>query len=205
MPQRTPSRTMAESSMTSMWTFIRAFMRDRQRIGTVAPTSSSAGHHMAQLGDVAHAKRVVEFGPGTGAITNQILKELPTDGRLWAYEVHEPFVDHLRATIHDPRLTLLPESAEHIRNLRAAEAPEGFDAIICSIPFSLLPPPVTSGILAAAADSLRPGGALVALQYHPTYLRPIMREHFAEVHGVWHLWNIPPTLLLTGRNHRGTN
>ena len=208
MPRRTPSPSVAESSMSSMssmWTFIRAFMRDRQRIGTVAATSTSAARHMARLGDVAHSRRVVEFGPGTGAITKRILEALPADGRLWAYEVHEPFVDHLRASFADPRLTVLAESAEHIRDLRRVEAPDGFDAIICSIPFSLLPPPVTSGILAAAADSLRPGGKLVALQYHPTYLRPIMREHFREVHGVWHLRNIPPTLLLTGLNPGSTN
>ena len=189
----------------SWWSFFKAFLSDRQRIGAIAPTSTGVGRRMAQLGDIAHARNVVEFGPGTGPITAQILEALPADARMWAFEIHEPFVEHLRANITDPRFTVLAESAEHIRELRAREAPEGFDAIICSIPFSLLPPPVTSGILVAGAAALRPGGVFVALQYHPTYLKPIMREHFESVTGGWYPWNLPPTLLLSGRGSRHTN
>jgi len=202
MPPRTPSSPVAQ---LSWWSFFKAFLSDRQRIGAVAPTSAGVGRRMAQLGDIAHARNIVEFGAGTGPITAQILEALPADGRMWAFEIHEPFVEHLRSSITDPRFTVLAESAEHVRELRAREAPEGFDAIICSIPFSLLPPPVTSGILAAAAEALRPGGVFVALQYHPTYLRPIMREHFEHVTRTFYPWNVPPTLLLSGRGSRHSN
>ena len=201
MPRRTPKSTTA----SSMWEFIRAFLDDRQKIGAVAPTRAGVGRNMARLGKVAEAKRVVEFGPGTGAITAQLLAALPSDGRLWAFEIYEPFLEKLRESIHDPRLTLLGQSAVAVRELRAVEAPEGFDAIICSIPFSLLPPAVTSGILAAAAESLRPGGLFVALQYHPTYLPPILRQHFQHVSREWFPWNIPPTLLLTARDPRNVS
>ena len=186
----------------SSWSFFKAFLNERERIGAVAPTSAGVGRRMAQLGGIENARRVVEFGAGTGPITAQILKALPADARMWAYEIYPPFVEHLRSTITDPRFTVLAESAEHVRELRASEAPEGFDAIICSIPFSLLPPPVTSSILAAAAQALRPGGVFVALQYHPTYLRPIMREHFEHVSRTVYPWNLPPTLLLSGRGSR---
>lgn len=186
----------------SWWSFFKAFLNERQRIGAIAPTSAGVGRRMAQLGGIENARRVVEFGAGTGPITAQILKALPADARMWAYEIHPPFVEHLRSTITDPRFTVLAESAEHVRELRASEAPEGFDAIICSIPFSLLPPPMTSGILAAAAQALRPGGVFVALQYHPRYLRPIMREHFEHVSRTFYPWNLPPTLILSGRGSR---
>ncbi|MGE3855363.1 MAG: class I SAM-dependent methyltransferase [Dehalococcoidia bacterium] len=188
-----------------MWEFIRAFIRNRQTIGAVAPTSAGVGRNMARLGGIAHAKKVVEFGPGTGAITAQLLAALPADGQLWAFEIYEPFLEKLRESFHDPRLTLLGQSAEQVRALRAAEAPEGFDAIICSIPFSLLPPPVTSEILAAAAASLRPGGIFVSLQYHPTYLPPILRQHFHAVRRNWFPWNVPPTFLFTAIEPRSAS
>ena len=202
MLPRTPSGSDSAVQQPSLWSFFKAFLQDRQTIGAVAPTTHGAGRAMARLAGVHEAKRVVEFGPGTGAITAALLEALPTDGRLWAYEIYEPFLEHLRANVLDPRLTLLAESAEGIRALRDAEAPGGLDAIVCSIPFSLLPPPVTSGILAAAADALRPGGAFVALQYHPTYLPRILREHFQTVHRNFHPWNIPPAMLLTARGQR---
>lgn len=201
MPQPTRNR----GSVASMFEFIRAFFNDRQKIGAVAPTSAGVGRNMARLGAVGQAKKVVEFGPGTGAITTQILDALPADGRLWAFEVYEPFLERLRESFHDPRLTLIGESAEQVRALRAVEAPEGFDAIICSIPFSLLPPAVTSDILAAAAASLRPGGVFVAIQYHPTYLPPILREHFRTVRRKWFVGNIPPAFLLAATDPRSVS
>lgn len=201
MPRRTPSR----SAVASMWDFIRAFIDDRQKIGAVAPTSAGVGRNIARLARVSEAQRVVEFGPGTGAITTQVLAALPADARLWAFEIYEPFLEKLRETIHDPRLTLIAQSAEQVRELRAVEASDGFDAIVCSIPFSLLPPAATSQILAAAAASLRPGGRFVALQYHPTYLPPILRQHFHQVRREWFPWNIPPTFLFTCSDPRSAS
>ena len=199
MPPQAPRPRVQQQSI---WQFFRAFLRDRKTIGAVAPTSAGVGRRMARLGGVPDAKRVVEFGPGTGAITAQLLEALPEDGKLWAFEIYEPFLKQLHATFHDPRFTVLGESADTARSLRDREAPEGFDAIICSIPFSLLPPAVTSDILSAAAGSLRPGGTFVALQYHPTYLLSILRQHFASVSREVYPWNIPPTLLLTCRDPR---
>lgn len=197
-----PRPTRSRGSLATMLEFIRAFLHDRQKIGAVAPTSAGVGRNMARLGGVAQAKKVVEFGPGTGAITTQLLAALPADGRLWAFEIYAPFLERLRESFHDPRLTLIGESAEQVRALRAAEAPEGFDAIICSIPFSLLPPAVTSSILSAAAESLRPGGVFVSLQYHPTYLPPILRQHFQTVQRNWFVWNVPPTFLFSATEPR---
>lgn len=199
MPPPTPSRSVTQHAT---WSFFRAFFHDRQKIGSFVPTSSLVGRRMARLAGVEWARNVVEFGPGTGPITRQLLAALPADGRLWAYEIYEPFLEHLRDTFDDPRLMLIGESAEHVRELRAREVPQGFDAIVCSIPFAVLSPAVTSHILSAAAAALRPGGTFVALQYHPTYLAPLMRQHFRSLRRELYPWNIPPTLLLTAQGSR---
>ena len=146
------------------------------------------------------ARAVAEFGPGTGAITREILSALPGDGRLWAFEVHAPFVDHLRATIDDRRLDVVAESAEAIAGLRERENLPGFDAIVSAVPFSLMDPARTTEILRAAAQALRPNGVFVALQYHPRYLAPLLSAEFAVVRREVYLWNIPPARLLRAQN-----
>ena len=183
--------------------FLAAFFRDRKTVGAVAPTSRGVAKRMARLGRVRAAKNVAELGPGTGAITHSLLRALPKDGRLWGFEVYEPFVEHLRETYgNDPRLIVVPESAEEVRSVREREAPEGMDAIISSVPFSLLGEEQTLAILRSVSDSLRPGGFFVALQYHPRFLAPLMREVFPVMRREVYPWNIPPALLLSARTAR---
>lgn len=186
----------------SRWEFLKAFFRARKTIGAVAPTSQGVARRIVALAGVESAGCVAEFGPGTGPITREILSALPPDGRLWAFEIYPPFVDHLRNTIVDRRCTVLAESAEGITALRDREGLPGFDAIVSAIPFSLLAPSDTTRILRAAASALRPGGIFVALQYHPRYLAPLLRAEFAVVERELYLWNIPPAILLRARDPR---
>jgi phospholipid N-methyltransferase len=143
-----------------------------------------------------------EFGPGTGVITHELLAALLADGHLWAFEVYPPFVDHLRATVDDPRLTVVAESAEAIARLHEREGLPGFDAVVSSLPFSLMGSTQTTEILGAVARALRPGGIFVALQYHPWYLAPLLRAEFAVVEREVYPWNIPPATLLCARGPR---
>ena len=196
MSDRAPS-TRARGR--SYGAFLRAFFRDRKTIGAVAPTSRGVSRRIARLAAVESAQRVAEFGPGTGAITHELLAALPAEARLWGFEIHPPFVRHLREAIDDPRLAVLDDSAEAIGELRGREAPDGFDAIVSSIPFSLIGPEQTPAILRAAHDALRPGGRFVALQYHPRFLPPFLRAEFGRVEREVYLWNIPPATLLSAR------
>jgi phosphatidylethanolamine/phosphatidyl-N-methylethanolamine N-methyltransferase len=196
---------MPDGGTLAHFDFLKAFFKDRHTIGAVAPTSRGVARRMAKLGDVATAATIAEFGPGTGAITFSLLDALPADSRMWAFEIYEPFVEHLRREVTDPRFTLLEQSATEIEALRQREVPDGFDAVISSIPFSLIGPDTTRQIVRAVARSLRPDGVFVALQYHPTFLRPFLTEEFAQVRRHPYLWNIPPTLLLTARGARQRN
>jgi phosphatidylethanolamine/phosphatidyl-N-methylethanolamine N-methyltransferase len=190
-----PADRPAEPSR-SYGAFLRAFIRDRRTIGAVAPTSAGVGRRIARLADIEHAHRVAEFGPGTGAITHGLLAALPADGRIWAFELHPPFVEYLRRTVDDARLEVVPESAETIGAVRERGVSEGFDAIVSSIPFSLIGPELTPVILRAVHEALRPGGVFVALQYHPWFLPPFLRAEFGRIERELYLWNIPPATLL---------
>ena len=182
------------------WEFLKAFLRARRTVGAVAPTSRQVARRIARLAQAESARRIGELGPGTGVITRELLAVMPADGRLWAFEIYGPFVDHLRATIDDPRFALVAESAEAITEVQFREGLPGFDAIVSAVPFSLLDATQTSQILQATAQALRPGGVFVALQYHPWYLAPFLRRQFSEVQREWYPWNIPPALLLRAAN-----
>ncbi len=184
------------------WDFLKAYVKDWHTVGAVAPTSASVARKMASLAGVSTAQRIAEFGPGTGAITHSLLEALPSDGRMWAFEIYRPFLEHLREHVHDSRFVLLEQSAAELGEVRRREVPNGFDAVISSLPFSFLGPELTRDIVQAVAENLRPGGTFVALQYHPTFLPPHLRQSFQQVRRHLHLWNVPPTFLFTARGTR---
>ena len=183
-------------------TFFEGMFRAWGTVGAVAPTSRGVARRITNLAQAEAGHVVAELGPGTGAITRELLAVLPADGHLWAFEVYPPFVAHLREMVDDSRLTVVAESAEAIGGLTAREGLPDLDAVVSSLPFSLMGPEKTTEILRAVARALRPGGVFVALQYHPWHLAPLLRAEFAVVEREVYPWNIPPALLLRARRPR---
>jgi phospholipid N-methyltransferase len=182
--------------------FLKSFFQDYKTVGAIRETSNGVARKICELAGIPHASRIAEFGCGTGPITQVILEQMPQDAILWGYEVHEPFAEHLRNTIDDPRFTLFEESAANIIEHRRAAGHPPFDAIISTIPFSYLSYEQTTELLRAVVDTMDDGGTFVALQYHPTYLPPYLRRHFDGVTRDVYLWNVPPANLFTAKNPR---
>lgn len=173
-----------------------------RRIGAAAPTSRGLARRIVSLAGIDSAEIAAEFGAGTGVITRELLAALPADARLWAFEIHPPFVEHLRATINDRRCAVVAESAAAIAGFREREQLPAFDVIVSALPFSLIGPEQTTAILRAAGRVLRPDGRFVALQYHPRYLAPLLCAEFAAVEREVYPWNIPPAVVLRARGPR---
>ena len=176
--------------------FLRAYVRDFRAVGAVTPTSASVSRAIADYVGTPKRRAVAELGAGTGPITRALLEALPPDGRLWAFEISDEFVEHLRATIDDPRLTVVPLSAAEAPRIVREAGLEGFEAVASAIPFSLLGKALTRDLLGKTIEAMVPGAPFVALQYHPTYLPPLLREQFGPIERRFCLWNLPPALLL---------
>lgn len=177
--------------------FLRSFVQDYKTVGAVRETSRGVAERICQLANIPAAARVAELGCGTGPITDVILQQIPEDGLLWGYEVHEPFAEYLRENVTDRRFRLYEESATKIVQHRQEHNLPPFDAIISTIPFSYLSHAQSTELLNAVVDSLADHGRFVALQYHPTYLPPLLRKHFDTVTRDIYLWNVPPANLFT--------
>lgn len=179
--------------------FLRAYARDVRAVGAVTPTSAAVSRAIAEMAGAARRRAVAELGAGTGPITRALLEAIPADGRLWAFEISPEFVQHLRTTIDDPRLTVVPLSAAEAPRIAREAGLVGFDAVVSAIPFSLLGKEPSRELLARARAAMVPGAPFVALQYHPTYLAPLMRAEFGPIDRRLCLLNLPPAQLL--RSH----
>jgi phospholipid N-methyltransferase len=179
--------------------FLRAYAKDIRAVGAVTPTSSYVSKAIAEMVGAPRRKAIAELGAGTGPITRALLEAMPADARLWAFEISPEFVEHLRSTIDDPRLTVVPLSAAEAPRIAREAGLEGFDAVASAIPFSLLGKDTTRELLRQSIAAMVPGAPFVALQYHPVYLPPLLREQFGPIDRRLCLLNLPPAQLLRAR------
>lgn len=178
--------------------FIRGFLRNPLGVGSVWPSSRFLAQRVVEAGEVARARAVVELGPGTGAVTRELLAALPREGRLLALEISRDFVDVLEREIPDPRLTLYLGPSTEIAAALAEAGIDGVDLVVSGIPFSTLDEPLARQTLEGVRAALAPGGRFVAYQVRDTVVeraRPIFGEPESETE----LLNLPPMRVYTWR------
>jgi phospholipid N-methyltransferase len=186
-------RTIPEN--VAWWTFLRGFLRAPRSVGAIVPSSPWLVEALVEAARVEHAATVVEFGPGTGAVTGEILRRLPARARFVALELDPHFAASLRTRITDSRATIVTGCAVTAPQHLAKLGLHSVDCIVSSLPLTSLPRPVTQDVLRATTSLLRPGGIFVTYQYSAV-VRPLLETHFrrTKVERLV-IRNLPPALV----------
>ena len=108
-------------------------MRSLGPTASMFPSSRYLANALTRPIDFRRARTVVELGPGTGAVTNEILKRMRPDAKLFAVDINQTFIDHLRGTCQDPRLVPLCGSATDLQSLLAEHEVGSADAVVSSL------------------------------------------------------------------------
>ena len=98
--------------------FGRNFVKHPRMLGSLIPSSRFLVERVLRQIDWARARTIVEYGPGVGTITGEILRRLRPDGSLVTIEMNRDFVSYLRRTSPDQRL--MSKSRAAIRAPRVA-------------------------------------------------------------------------------------
>jgi len=187
---------MPITSLQQRFGFLREGIRNLRSTGSVAPSSRFLCRRIVEKIDPARANVVVELGPGDGVITRYILDRLAPDARLLIFEINEVFVEKLRATLHDPRLVLIHDSAENMGTHFAQHGIREVDYIVSGIPFVMLPESLAERITGECRAWLRAGGLFIQFHYSPL-LVPFYRRVFGNADVDLIALNIPPALLIS--------
>ncbi len=180
--------------------FGRNFLKHPRMLGSVIPSSRFLIDKVLAPVDWARARVLVEFGPGVGTITTQILKRMGPGARLLAIEMNKDFVQYLRESIHDPRLEVVHGSAADIGTLLAERGLGSADYVFSGIPFSTMPEDVRVGIVKSTADAVSRDGAFVVYQFSPK-VRGYLERAFASVKTGFEPLNVPPAQIFVCRPH----
>lgn len=167
--------------------FILESLKHPRWTGACCQSSKGLARKMAQK--IENSKNVIEFGPGTGVITQEILNHLPDDGRLTCFEINPTFCEHLK-TIDDPRLTIINDDAQNCRKYV-----DDYDCVVSGLPLTVFTKPQRENIIALSSRSQK----YIQFQYTP-FLRKKMKNHFDEVKLKFIPTNIPPAFIYVCSN-----
>lgn len=185
-------RTAKPPSRTFL--FARNFVRHPRMLGTPLLSPRPMIEELLKRVNWREARVIVEYGPGVGNITAEILRRMHPEAALVAIETNREFADYLRVTLHDPRLRVIHGSAAEVRVRLAILGASEPDHVISGIPFSTMTGALRDGILRATHSVLQPGGLFLAYQYSRQVL-PGLKRIFGDVRQDFLLFNLVPTWL----------
>ena len=113
--------------------FFREAIRDIKTSGTIFPSSRFLSRRIVNNIDFSTVKVIVEFGPGNGIITKEILKRIQPHTKLIAFEIQDSFVASLEKIKHS-QFIIEKVSAENITPILKKHGFDKADCIISSLP-----------------------------------------------------------------------
>lgn len=182
----------------SVITFLSQVLKDPSSIGAITQSSKMLADLMTQMAGVNNAELIVEYGPGTGAITRSLMEQTPTDSKLICLEINEKFVHYLRKEY--PALDVRNDCATGVRKHIQEEGHEACEAIVSGLPFAIFNDGLQTAILRETWEALKPGGKFVTFGYCSSAYLPKARrfqknlvKHFNSCETSPLVWrNFPP-------------
>ncbi|AWD23053.1 class I SAM-dependent methyltransferase [Fuscovulum blasticum] len=168
--------------------FRRRLLQNPRQVSAIAPSSRTLARAMT-LGLGPQSGRVVEFGPGTGRLTEAILARGVPPQNLTLFELDEEFVAHLKSRF--PGVTVIQAGAQ----TAADHVAPGVQTVISGLPLLSMPEAVREGIVAAAFRVLGPRGTYVQFTYGnrpplPPEVIAALGLRVNKGHKIWA--NLPP-------------
>jgi len=181
--------------------FLKQFVVHPGMTGAIAASSPGLAKMITNEADLSNAEAVVEFGPGSGVFTEQILRKLSPDATFFAMEVNSDFVAATQARC--PDVTVYQDSAIHTAKYLKRRGHDACDCVICGLPWAAFPQTLQDELLATIQSILRPGGRFLTFAYLQGLFMPAglrfrkkLQATFDRVTTTRTVWrNLPPAFV----------
>ncbi|MFA5186037.1 MAG: methyltransferase domain-containing protein [Patescibacteria group bacterium] len=170
-----------------LW-WLKKLFKNPAGIGSIAPSAPALAKLMTS--SLTPQARVLELGPGDGAITSEILKKLASPSQLELIEA-----DH---DLGDICSSKFPGVAVHHGDVEDFLRDRGdkFDFIISGIPFAAMDKEKRRRVFSQIKEHLNPDGSYVMFQYSTTTLKEI-KDLFGNSKVDFTPLNVPPAFVFT--------
>ena len=188
-------------SLSERARFLCEFLLKPRVVGAVSPSSRGLAEKMVQWIDWPNVRAVVEYGPGTGVFTEQILARIRPGTRFFAIEINPAFV--ARFAERYPGVRVYEESVKNVATVCGQEGIAEVDAVICGLPWASFCDREQVDFMEAMTAVLGPGGRFATFAYLQGLLMPggrrfkgKLRRYFSRIERSRTAWmNLPPAFV----------
>ena len=181
--------------------FFQQFLRRPTVTGAVAPSSAALARRMVERVDFQAAQVVVEYGPGTGVFTREVISRLRPDATFLAFELNPELVGVVRRRF--PEARVYQDSATRVEHYLQLNGRDHIDAVISGLPWAAVPGRLQYEILDPTIRLLRRGGTFSTFAYLQglvlpagVRLRRLLNRRFSRVEVSPVTWlNMPPAVV----------
>ena len=134
-------------------------------VGSITPTGKVAARHMASLLPIETGLPVLELGPGTGVITQEILKRGLAPEKLVSIECSAEFYAYLVEKF--PGVNFVNADAFDLDNALDGIPYETYAGVIGAVPLLNVSKPLRNDIIIECLKRVVPGGPFIQISYGP--------------------------------------
>jgi phosphatidylethanolamine/phosphatidyl-N-methylethanolamine N-methyltransferase len=170
--------------------FLRSWLERPLVTGAVIPSSRMLARTMASYVDPRVPGPVIELGPGTGPVTDALVRRGVAQDRLVLVEYNPEFCKLLKRRF--PKATIVQGDAYEIRETLDEVLTEPAAAIVSSLPLFTKPMDKRLELLEAALEAMRPNAPFVQFTYAVVPPMPARSKDYAATcsNRIW--LNLPP-------------
>ena len=179
---------------------LKRFLHNPARIGAVAASGPVLCCELVTWLEADKAEAIAELGPGTGAVTREVIRQKSPDTKFFAVELDPEIYRELHKNM--PELKLFNANACDLSDLCRQENIEKLNAVVSGLPWATFPEKLQRSVLSAITQSLVSGGKFTTFAYLQGLLMPggqrfrkLLNEYFSSVTASRVIWrNLPPAI-----------
>jgi phosphatidylethanolamine/phosphatidyl-N-methylethanolamine N-methyltransferase len=148
--------------------FLKQFLEQFQTTGAVMPSGKPLASALCRfVGSSPSPQRILEVGPGTGAVTTTLVERMRDEDHLCLIEINQTFVTHLKTAFQErPPLRAKAHRVDVIHGRMEDLKDDGrYDLIVSGLPLNNFSVDAVEQILDGFGRLLKPGGVLSFFEY----------------------------------------
>lgn len=173
--------------------FLKRFLQRPFQVASIIPSSRALIRRVSGKMDFHRPRVIIEYGPGEGCHTREIVRRMHPDSELILFELDGELAQHLEEQFSaDRRVTVLNTDACRLSEELVKRGHRHCDYIVSGIPFSILEPEKKRELLRSTYESLAPHDDAAFIIYQVTNELVGHCRHFPRVESEYCLQNLPP-------------